>query len=393
MLDNLKIENFRCLSDFTISRLGRVNLIVGKNNSGKSSLLEALRIYARRANPALLRDIAASHDEAYAPQSMNTSDISQFDEEDIAFKSFFSQREFPTQDGKHIYIGNQAETDYVKIEHSLYIDEYEEIQEPEGEIIRRRRRKQIAKSDLFSSNVEALQALVISTSSAKGHGWIELNENSPLRRGNIFWERPSVEIPLSFVPTQFLSLDYLAQLWDQIVFSPHEENVKNALRIIEDTVEEIAFVQSRSEDVRRVRKPERTARVKLRGMKNGIPLNSMGDGMLRVLQLALTIFPAKGGILLIDEFENGLHWTVQEKIWRLIFQLATELNIQVFATSHSNDALKGFATAATEHPEVGTLIRLTRANRGSNSNEPSASVATLDEVALLAATEAEVEIR
>lgn len=391
MLNSLKIQNFRCLSDFNVDQLGRVNLIIGKNNSGKSSLLEALRIYARRANPNLLRDIAASHDETFAPRSTIASEISQFDGDDLAFKSFFSQREFPSEDNS-IYIGNQSETDFVKIEHSFYLDEYEEIRDPEGEIIRRRRRKKVPKSTLLSSNIGALQALLITTSSARGHGWIELNENLPLRRANAFWD-PTFEIPLSFVPTKFLSLDYLAQLWDQIVFSPHEESVKNALRIIEDTVEEIAFVQSKSEDARHGRNPERTARVKLRGMKSGIPLNSMGDGMLRVLQLALTIFPAKGGMLLIDEFENGLHWTVQEKIWHLIFQLATELDIQVFATSHSNDALKGFANAATAHPEVGTLIKLTRPIQGSDTGEPSARVATLDEVALLAATNAEVEIR
>lgn len=393
MLDSLKIKNFRCLSDFKVSHIGRVNLIVGKNNSGKSSLLEALRIYARRANPALLRDIAVSHDEAYSFGSAGNSDRAMFEDEDVAFKAFFSRREFPTQDGQAIYIGDESESNFVKIEHALYLDEYEEIQDSDGDVIRRRKRKQIQKNDFFSGQVEALQALLVSSNAVTGQGWIELNETSPVRRLNIFWERSSADVPLSFVPTQFLSLDYLAQLWDQIVFSPHEESVKAALRIIESSVEEIAFVQASSDDPRRVRKPERTAKVKLRGMKSGIPLNSMGDGMLRVLQLALTIFPAKGGMLLIDEFENGLHWTVQEKIWKLIFQLATELDIQVFATSHSNDALKGFASAANAHPELGTLIRLTRPQQALEFGEPFATVASLDEVALLAATEAEIEIR
>ena len=399
MLNSLKIQNFRCLSDFHVSNLGRVNLIVGKNNSGKSSLLEAIRIYARRANPALLRDIAVSHDEAYISRSTSAGDRVLLDDDEVAFRAFFSRREFPTNDGDAIYIGDELESNFVKIEHVLYLDEYEEVQDSDGEVLRRRKRKQLPKNDFFLEQVEALQALLVTSSAASGQGWIELGEISPIRRMNIFWERAAIYIRLSFVPTQFLSLDYLAQLWDQIVFSPHEESVKVALRIIESSVEEIAFVQAVSEDPRRFRnsertaKAERTAKVKLRGMKSGIPLNSMGDGMLRVLQLALTIFPAKGGLLLIDEFENGLHWTVQEKIWRLIFQLATELDIQVFATSHSNDALKGFASAANAHPEVGTLIRLTRPQQDLVLGEPFATVASLDEVALLAATEAEIEIR
>lgn len=62
--------------------------------------------------------------------------------------------------------------------------------------------------------------------------------------------------------------------------------------------------------------------VKLSGVDRPVPLNSMGDGMLRVLQLALKLFAAKGGFLLIDEFENGLHYSVQEKVWALVFEVA-----------------------------------------------------------------------
>ena len=65
MLNSLEIKNFRILEDFKVSKLGRVNLIVGKNNSGKSSVLEALRIYAGNAQRGLLEQIAAGRDEAY----------------------------------------------------------------------------------------------------------------------------------------------------------------------------------------------------------------------------------------------------------------------------------------------------------------------------------------
>lgn len=58
MLNSLEIKNFRALEDLKVARLGRVNLIVGKNNSGKSSILEALRIYAGGAQRGLLQEIA-----------------------------------------------------------------------------------------------------------------------------------------------------------------------------------------------------------------------------------------------------------------------------------------------------------------------------------------------
>jgi AAA15 family ATPase/GTPase len=91
-----------------------------------------------------------------------------------------------------------------------------------------------------------------------------------------------------------------------------------------------------------------------------VPLNSMGEGMSRVLQLILSVPPAQNGMLLIDEFENGLHYSVQEKVWNLIFDLSVQFNIQVFATTHSWDCIESFAKVAEERPEEGALLRLER---------------------------------
>jgi AAA15 family ATPase/GTPase len=68
----------------------------------------------------------------------------------------------------------------------------------------------------------------------------------------------------------------------------------------------------------------------------------------------------KDGLLLIDEFENGMHHTVQLDVWRGIFRLSKLLNVQVFATSHSWDSIETFQQAAAEDPEEGVLVRLTR---------------------------------
>jgi AAA15 family ATPase/GTPase len=62
---------------------------------------------------------------------------------------------------------------------------------------------------------------------------------------------------------------------------------------------------------------------------------------------------------LIDEFENGLHHTVQENLWKVIFYLAERLNIQVFATTHSEDCIRGFENILnTQENSEGKLIRL-----------------------------------
>jgi AAA15 family ATPase/GTPase len=63
MLNSLYIKNFRLFKELTIEKLGRVNLIVGRNNSGKTCLLEALWIYGSNANPAVLEKIIYQRDE------------------------------------------------------------------------------------------------------------------------------------------------------------------------------------------------------------------------------------------------------------------------------------------------------------------------------------------
>lgn len=85
----------------------------------------------------------------------------------------------------------------------------------------------------------------------------------------------------------------------------------------------------------------------------------MGDGMTRMLHLVLALVNARDGMLLIDEVENGIHYSVQPDLWRLVFQVARRLNVQVFATSHSLDCVQAFQRAAEEdEAEEGILIRL-----------------------------------
>ena len=79
-----------------------------------------------------------------------------------------------------------------------------------------------------------------------------------------------------------------------------------------------------------------------------VRLSAMGDGINRMLQIILALINCKGGIFLLDEFENGLHYSVQEQLWKIIFDIAARLDIQVFVTTHSNDCINSYAKVATE---------------------------------------------
>src|SRR5262249_1285242 len=75
------------------------------------------------------------------------------------------------------------------------------------------------------------------------------------------------------------------------------------------------------------------------GLPRLVPVAFMGDGVRRLLSIVLAIANASGGVVLIDEIENGLHYSVQKQVWQAIAKAARRLDVQVFATTHSWECL------------------------------------------------------
>ena len=94
-------------------------------------------------------------------------------------------------------------------------------------------------------------------------------------------------------------------------------------------------------------------------------MRSLGDGVLRLFGVALALANSRDGFLLFDEAENGIHHAIQRDFWRMVMQTAHQNNVQVFATTHSWDCVRGFAMAAAENENVeGVLVRLEREDDG-----------------------------
>ncbi|MFN5906011.1 MAG: AAA family ATPase, partial [Planctomyces sp.] len=130
----------------------------------------------------------------------------------------------------------------------------------------------------------------------------------------------------------------------------------------------------------------RIAIVRSKRFPRPVPLKSFGDGVNRLFGIVLALVNSKDGCLLIDEFENGLHHTVQAAAWKMIFQLAAALNVQVFATTHSQDAVEAFQQVAGTVPENGVLVRLARRGQSIVS-----TVFSEDELAVV--TRNQIEVR
>jgi len=135
-----------------------------------------------------------------------------------------------------------------------------------------------------------------------------------------------------------------------------------SLRLIDDRVEDANAVGE--SDPRYLRRGRRIL-VTLRDIPIPVSLNSLGDGIIRLFAAALAVARSRGGLLVIDEIENGIHYTVQQDFWEMIMKAAMDHNVQVFATTHSFDCVRGFAAAAEEFErDACALVRIDRFRDG-----------------------------
>ena len=92
------------------------------------------------------------------------------------------------------------------------------------------------------------------------------------------------------------------------------------------------------------------------GLQRFIPIHVAGDGLKRLLSIITAIYNAKNGIILIDEVDNGLHFSVQQLLWKAIITAAKQFNVQIFATTHSIECLAALNTAAQTFKQNKNII-------------------------------------
>jgi len=340
----LTIEHFRVFRELKIDGLGRINLITGKNNTGKSSVLEALRILASDASLSVINSILRYREEdiGEAEEPARPIDSEGFLQVSSLFHGFPKLLDKP----QPVVISGEGRQKPVKLTLGM-----EWVSEERGEDGTLRLVPQ--QGNLFGES-GGIPALVVETGGGKRTLPLDyVRRYIPYRFRPDPGNEPS--LPCVFVsPYGGERTTTLGTLWDKIALSDLESDVVEALRIIDPEISAVSMVGGEGQ------KQQRTAIVRAKNLPRPVPLRSFGDGLNRLFGIILSLVNAKGGLLLIDEFENGMHHTVQLGVWRAVFKLCQRLDIQVFATSHSWDAIEMFQKAAAETPEQGVLVRLSR---------------------------------
>ena len=383
MLKQLKIENFRCFKSFELNQLGRVNLLVGKNNSGKTSILESIQLLCSRVDEDLLRQITTNRGEYSRGEKFNCSHL--FYEHEIKKNVF-------------IYILGADEKAKTKIKlfivESKWIEAVKEMVESLTQ----------TNSDLHELRDEIKKELV-KTKELYEQSWSDDDismlansaffitpENSYNKFLDVFKEsnfklgiqrNNSEGLKNKYVTSSSLTIHESLELFNQIVLTPEEDLLYEALQIIEPGIKRIAPTG--------ITVGRNSLRggfyVKLFDTDKRIPIGSMGDGVWRMLGLSLALVAAKDGVLLVDEIDTGLHYTALEDMWKLIWETANKLNIQVFATTHSRDCYEALEVLANRDDVGEEDISIQRIEKDATKSVPY----NKEEIAV--AAEREIEVR
>jgi hypothetical protein len=321
MISKLEIQNFRLFTDFQIDNLARVNLFVGLNNSGKSTLLEAIYLLANSGTPDTLTRLWGHRRETVSFRLNESTPESRF----YALQHLFhrgngdsvERAEIRSTDSsgtkKYLRLQNQYEDDHsdgVKVissENDGYVvDVYGMVRKTPGE-------------------------------GENGRGYAQTSQSQ-----NAYW-----------LTTRHLEYSEILRLWNTIEDSSEKRHyVQKFLHCIEPDLLTIGFTSSVFSD------PLITVTLETNGTVTS-PIGNIGDGMRAILGIALALLASESGILLVDEIDSGLHHTALVKMWEQVFEIAQRFNVQVFATAHSWDCVKAFSTALQKTSDkAGALFRL-----------------------------------
>ena len=314
MFHNIEINRFRGIKYSKIEGLKQINLFFGKNNCGKSSLLDAIFLISGISNPKL---------------PLNVNIIRNY------------RRLEPSDMKLDFYSLDMSNPIVIKAEN----DETRELQ------------ISVVESSTSTVNLLGEDNNVASTDLDNKYGLVlKYKVDEHAYESSIIMSHSSnnsleqrIKMPAHY--KEKLTCRYLNPKYDfttsidglvDVIKNKDEEFIVNALRLIEPNIKD--FVLSQNEVLVDI------------GLDKRIPINMMGDGARKILSILTTIYECKNGIVLIDELSNGFHYSVMKGVWRAIISVAKKNNVQIFATTHDLDSIKGLRDAAKSGEEYDDSI-------------------------------------
>ena len=318
---NIEIKNFRGIDHLKIDDFSHVNVFLGQNSSGKSSVLECLLLMMGMSNPDLPQNINSIRSRNYT----SFADLGyMFHNYDFKVKPEIASELFDTTK-RHL-----------TLEMTYTFDEKAQSGMQNGQI-------PTSETKTFLNTLKMLFDVESKQQKNIFECSITVNQQG-LISGKKLAEGYLEKNSVAFLPA------------DLATGNPANDLIELAKRRLKDTVtERLKHFDSRITTLEIL---NNVAYIGLEGINQLLAVNMQGDGLRRYLNIVAASANPMNNILLIDEIENGLHYSAYKKLWEAIFSLATTTNKQVFVTTHSKETLSSLNEMLEEHPEYQQEMRL-----------------------------------
>jgi len=315
MFKNIRIKNLRAITELEIDNLGQVNLLVGGNNCGKTTLLEALFFIIGRTNPQLLINVNVFRGLQFLSNEY--------------WDSFF----------------HNMETDS-SIEISVVLREAEEKQELViRPIIQKQTTVEAVSSDIVSISSDIVSVEIQNGDSKPGFTPMGLELTYTSSRDPSAKAISSVFLKGKEITTEGVKESSLRGVFVGPATKSDWRNRFASVQRKKRVGELISCLKEIEPEISDIRINEIGILEADIGLRKLIPVNLMGGGTANSLSIILAMLDSQDGIVLIDEIENGFHHSIQQKIWKAILNWAQELNVQTFVTTHSNECIRAFSNS------------------------------------------------
>ena len=342
-LESIKIHQFRGLRDLELKDIGRINLLVGINNSGKTSVLEALSIYCQPLDIKVWLNTARQREQDYRTSRTPSFEALQWlFNHDSPFSSVEPKTGIISISGSGSFAVKRMTATYKEMERMALSD---------------KRRTRVSGEDTtrLDKGLDLKVELETGQLNSLNNEETNLTENYPLWEGEFLYGLSSKKEPslntTTVTPVSHSSEIGKFRLLSEASFQDFKSDVVELLRQIDSTISDILILVPPGYSSLRFN-------IYIQHEKLGVvPVSTFGDGVRRLLHIALKLASVRGGILFIDELEVALHTEALQNSLSWLIKWCKEMDVQLFATTHSLETVDALLEVIEDESDL-VLYRL-----------------------------------
>ena len=306
-----EISSFRLFKSLKLDDCKKINLIAGKNNTGKTSLLEGIFLHSGYYNPSLTLTIQGWRGTPGWEIKGREKEGTPWE---YLFNTFGEQKEiiFKSTD----YNNNIRNTKISILKDELKLSNF--YQKSDTNIIDAHSMYEMTPRVLEVTNIE---------NTSESSYYLVVDDKGVRRIPNIF----DAPFQTTFHPSrQRFSPKVDTDRYSALKILGQEDILLKAIQIFDQRVADITI--STIGNI-----PELYVDI---GYKKYVPLLIAGEGLVKIVNIMLEIYESRNGIFIIDEFENGFHYSILSKVWEIIDEASNLFDVQIFASTHSLENIK-----------------------------------------------------